>query len=83
MENSKKGYTPMMEKVDYRKSQGAKTPTKYLRNTKDMVLVYGAKPEDELKYHVMLMQSAKQSTNAMSSIEAEYIAASKPLMEAV
>ncbi|GJV06387.1 retrotransposon protein, putative, ty1-copia subclass [Tanacetum coccineum] len=28
MENSKKGYTPMMEKPDYRKSQGAKTPTK-------------------------------------------------------
>ncbi|GJU07318.1 hypothetical protein Tco_1123748 [Tanacetum coccineum] len=27
MENSKKGYTPMMEKPDYRKSQGAKTPT--------------------------------------------------------
>nr|GEV76408.1 hypothetical protein [Tanacetum cinerariifolium] len=27
MKNSKKGYTPMMEKPDYRKSQGAKTPT--------------------------------------------------------
>ncbi|GKG11096.1 hypothetical protein Tco_0342496, partial [Tanacetum coccineum] len=27
MENSKKRYTPMMEKPDYRKSQGAKTPT--------------------------------------------------------
>nr|GEZ53218.1 hypothetical protein [Tanacetum cinerariifolium] len=76
MKNSKNGYTPMMEKPDYRKLQGAKTPTevqrmqrvpyasaigsimyttvvkiifKYLRNTKDMVLVYGAKPEDELK----------------------------------
>ncbi|GKG22395.1 hypothetical protein Tco_0387698, partial [Tanacetum coccineum] len=103
MENSKKGYTLMMEKLDYIKSQGAKTPTevqrmksvpyasaigsilyavrctrpdvafeqnlcshfqknlgeihwtavktilKYLRNTKDIVLVYGAKPEDELK----------------------------------
>nr|GEV93985.1 hypothetical protein [Tanacetum cinerariifolium] len=76
MENSKKGYTLMMEKPDYRKSQGAKTYTevkrmqrvpyalaigsimyatavktilKYLRNTKDMVLVYGAKPEDERK----------------------------------
>nr|GEU44262.1 hypothetical protein [Tanacetum cinerariifolium] len=52
MENSKKGYTPIMEKPDYRKSQGAKTPTvsfKYLMNTKNMVLVYGAKPEDELK----------------------------------
>nr|GEW80352.1 zinc finger, CCHC-type [Tanacetum cinerariifolium] len=57
MKNSKKGYTPMMEKTNYRKSQDAKTPTetavktilKYLRNTKDIVLVYGAKPEDELK----------------------------------
>ncbi|GJX71088.1 hypothetical protein Tco_0308259 [Tanacetum coccineum] len=27
MENSKKGYTPMIEKPDYRKSQGAKTPS--------------------------------------------------------
>ncbi|GKA13075.1 retrotransposon protein, putative, ty1-copia subclass [Tanacetum coccineum] len=27
MENSKKGYTPMMENLDYRKSQGAKTPS--------------------------------------------------------
>ncbi|GJZ89203.1 retrotransposon protein, putative, ty1-copia subclass [Tanacetum coccineum] len=27
MENSKNGYTPIMEKPDYRKSQGAKTPT--------------------------------------------------------
>ncbi|GJR28394.1 retrotransposon protein, putative, ty1-copia subclass [Tanacetum coccineum] len=27
MKNSKKGYIPMMEKPDYRKSQGAKTPT--------------------------------------------------------
>ncbi|GJS98136.1 retrotransposon protein, putative, ty1-copia subclass [Tanacetum coccineum] len=76
--NSKKGYTPMIEKRDYRKSQGAKTPSEvqrmqrvpyasaigsiieiywtavktilnYLRNTKDMVLVYGAKPEAVLK----------------------------------
>ncbi|GJW27122.1 retrotransposon protein, putative, ty1-copia subclass, partial [Tanacetum coccineum] len=74
MENSKKGYTLMIEKPDYRKSQGAKTPSeeqfmqrvpyastigsiieihwtavkailKYLRNTKDMVLVYREKPE--------------------------------------
>ncbi|GJV71259.1 retrotransposon protein, putative, ty1-copia subclass [Tanacetum coccineum] len=113
MENSKKGYTSMIEKPDYRKSQGAKTPSevkcmqrvpyasaigsiirfqqnpgeihwtvvkailKYLRNTKDMVLVYGAKPEAELK------KSAKQSTTAMSSIEAEYIAAAEASMEAV
>ncbi|GJX30745.1 retrotransposon protein, putative, ty1-copia subclass [Tanacetum coccineum] len=60
MKNSKKGYTPMMEKPDYRKSRfqqnpgeihwtAVKTILKYLRNTKEMVLIYGAKPEDELK----------------------------------
>ncbi|GJY58786.1 retrotransposon protein, putative, ty1-copia subclass, partial [Tanacetum coccineum] len=65
-ENSKKGYTPMMEKPDYRKSQGAKTPTEVQHMQRvpyasaiDMVLVYGAKPEepeDELKsITVMLM----------------------------
>ncbi|GJV35067.1 putative reverse transcriptase domain-containing protein [Tanacetum coccineum] len=142
MENSKKGYTPMMEKPDYRKSQGAKTPTKvqrmqrvpyasaigsimyvvrctrpdvafaqnlcslfqqnpgeihwtavktilkYLRNTKDMVLVYGAKPEDELKVSCYAeatvdWKSAKQSTTVMSSTEAEYIAAAEASMVAV
>nr|GEX95207.1 hypothetical protein [Tanacetum cinerariifolium] len=31
IENSKKGYTPMMEKPDYRKSQGAKTPSEVQR----------------------------------------------------
>nr|GEY93076.1 hypothetical protein [Tanacetum cinerariifolium] len=57
MKKSNKGYTPMIEKPDYRKSQGAKTPIetavktilKYLRNTKDIVLVYGEKPEVALK----------------------------------
>nr|GEU46617.1 hypothetical protein [Tanacetum cinerariifolium] len=63
MENSKNGYTPMMEKPGYRKSQGAKTPSEVQRmqrvpyasanvsimNTKDMVLMYGAKPEAGLK----------------------------------
>ncbi|GKB07913.1 retrotransposon protein, putative, ty1-copia subclass [Tanacetum coccineum] len=113
MENSKKGYTPMMEKPDYRKSQGAKTPTEVQRiqrvpyasaigsikygvrctrpdvafaNTKDMVLVYGAKPEDELKvscYADANWEEFKQSTTAMSSTEAEYIAAAEALMEAV
>nr|GEU44026.1 putative Gag-Pol polyprotein [Tanacetum cinerariifolium] len=31
MENSKKGYTPMVEKPDYRKSQGAQTPNEIQR----------------------------------------------------
>ncbi|GKA82977.1 hypothetical protein Tco_0789725 [Tanacetum coccineum] len=79
MENSNKGYTPMMEKPVYRKSQGAKTPTetaektilKYLRNTKDMVLVYGAKPKDELKI------------SCYADAKAEYIDAAEASMEAM
>ncbi|GJS31494.1 retrotransposon protein, putative, ty1-copia subclass [Tanacetum coccineum] len=85
MENSKKGYTPMMEKHDYKKSQCAKIPTeqnpgeihwtavktilKYLRNTKDMVLVYGEKPEDELKvscYADASFQTDKDDTKSQT-----------------
>ncbi|GJV71851.1 retrotransposon protein, putative, ty1-copia subclass [Tanacetum coccineum] len=125
-EKSKKRCTPMMEKPDYRKLQGAKTPTevqrmrrvpcasavgsimyasrctrldpgeiywtavknilKYFRNTKDMVLVYGEKTEDALKvscYADANCKSAKQSTTAMFSTEAEYIVATEASMEAV
>nr|GEX55999.1 retrotransposon protein, putative, Ty1-copia subclass [Tanacetum cinerariifolium] len=35
MENSKKGYTLMMEKPDYRKSQGAKTPSEVQHMQRD------------------------------------------------
>nr|GEY84477.1 hypothetical protein [Tanacetum cinerariifolium] len=93
MENSKKGYTLMIEKPDYRKSQVAKTPSeqnpgeihwaavkaifKYLRNIKDMVLVYGVKVEAELK------KSSMQSTTVMPSTEAEYIATAEASMEVV
>nr|GEU33623.1 hypothetical protein [Tanacetum cinerariifolium] len=56
MENSKKGYTLIMEKPGYRMSQCAKTPTE---------------------------KSANQSTTAMSSTEAEYIAAAEASMEAI
>nr|GEY18284.1 retrotransposon protein, putative, Ty1-copia subclass [Tanacetum cinerariifolium] len=54
-----------------------KTILKYLRNTKDMVLVYGAKPRDELK------KSDKQSTTTVSFTEAEYIAVTEASMEVV
>ncbi|GJV91275.1 putative reverse transcriptase domain-containing protein [Tanacetum coccineum] len=100
MENSKKGYTSMIEKPDYRMSQGAKTPSEVqrmrrvpyalaigscMRNTKDMVFVYGAKPEAELKVscYADASKSAKQSTTAMSSTEVEYIVAAEASMEAV
>ncbi|GJY44635.1 hypothetical protein Tco_0432848 [Tanacetum coccineum] len=116
MENSKKRYT-MMENLDYKKSQCAKTPTKVQRmwrvpyaSAVDMVLMYGAKPEDELKVScyadasfqtdkddtksqtgyvfvlngiAVVWKSTKKSTTAMSSTEAEYIAAAEASMEAV
>ncbi|GJT93502.1 retrotransposon protein, putative, ty1-copia subclass [Tanacetum coccineum] len=79
MENSKKGYTLMVEKSDYRKMQrqnpgeihwtAVKTIFKYLRNTKDMVLVYGAKPETELKvscYVDASFQTDKDNTKSQT-----------------
>ncbi|GJZ03197.1 hypothetical protein Tco_0521158 [Tanacetum coccineum] len=58
---------------------------KYLRNTKDMFLVYGGDSTTELSVtcytdaSAVDWKSSKQSTTAMSSMEAEYIAA----MEAI
>ncbi|GJU28124.1 retrotransposon protein, putative, ty1-copia subclass [Tanacetum coccineum] len=57
-------------------------------NTKDMVLVYGAKLEAELKVScyadaIVDWKSDKQSTTTMSSTEAEYIAAVEASMEVI
>nr|GEY83310.1 hypothetical protein [Tanacetum cinerariifolium] len=76
MENSKKGYTPMMEKTDYKKSQDAKTPTE--DDTKSQtryVFVLNGEAVD--------WKSAKQSTTAMSSTEDEYIATAEASIEVV
>ncbi|GJV74059.1 zinc finger, CCHC-type containing protein [Tanacetum coccineum] len=76
MEKSKKGYTLMMEKPNYRKSQGAKTPTE--DDTKSQtryVFVLNGGAVD--------WKSAKKSTIAMSSTEAENIAVAKASMEAI
>ncbi|GKB43435.1 reverse transcriptase domain-containing protein [Tanacetum coccineum] len=62
MENSKKRFNHVF---------AVKTILKYLRNTKDMVLVYGAKPEDELK------------VSCYANAKAEYIATAEALMKAV
>ncbi|GKA57199.1 retrotransposon protein, putative, ty1-copia subclass [Tanacetum coccineum] len=54
---------------------------KYLRNTKDMFLVYGGNPEAEIRVDCYCgavdWKSSKQSTTAMSATEAEYIAVSE------
>ncbi|GKF21671.1 hypothetical protein Tco_0070309 [Tanacetum coccineum] len=64
MDNSKRDHIPMQERLDLNKTQGASTPKenpgechwtavknilKYLKNTKDMFLVYGGNPEAELR----------------------------------
>nr|GFA81721.1 hypothetical protein [Tanacetum cinerariifolium] len=60
---------------------------KYLRNTKDMFLVYGVKSQTGyvfvLNGGVVDWKSAKQSIFATSSLEAEYIAAFDASKEAV
>ncbi|GKD46830.1 retrotransposon protein, putative, ty1-copia subclass [Tanacetum coccineum] len=101
MKNSKKGYTPMMEKPDYKKSKGAKTPTEVQRMQRVpyasalgsiMYAVRCTRPDvafaQNLCSHFQQnpavdWKSAKQSTTAMSSTEAEYIAAAEASMEAV
>nr|GEY11535.1 hypothetical protein [Tanacetum cinerariifolium] len=54
---------------------------KYLRNTKDMFLVYGGDSTTELG--VVDWKSSKQSTTTMSSMEAKYIAATEAAMKAI
>ncbi|GJV48971.1 retrotransposon protein, putative, ty1-copia subclass [Tanacetum coccineum] len=121
MDNSKLCHIPMQERLDLNTSHfqqnpgephwtAVKTILKYLRNTKDMFLVYGENPEAELRVecycdagfetdrddtksqtgYVFILnggavdwKSSKQSTTAMSTTEAEYIAASETTMEAV
>ncbi|GJU46192.1 retrotransposon protein, putative, ty1-copia subclass [Tanacetum coccineum] len=62
---------------------------KYLINTKDMFLVYGGDSTTELGVtcytdaSAIDWKSSKQSTTAMSSMEAEYIAAAEAAMEAI
>nr|GFB47647.1 hypothetical protein [Tanacetum cinerariifolium] len=51
---------------------------KYLRNTKDMFLVYGGNPDTELE-----TGSKKQTTIAMHATQSKYMATSEAAMEAV
>ncbi|GJZ81783.1 hypothetical protein Tco_0646777 [Tanacetum coccineum] len=80
MENSKRGSILMQKKLKLSKSQGdlhwtiVKNILKYLRNTKDMFLVYGGTVD---------CKRTKQSIFATSSAEAEYIAAFDASKEAV
>nr|GFA62018.1 hypothetical protein [Tanacetum cinerariifolium] len=97
MDNSKKGYTPMMEKPDYIKSQGAKTPTEVQRMWRVPYtsaigsIMYAVRctrtdvvfAQNLCSVSSKIQKSTKQSTDAVSSIEAEYIVAAKASLEAV
>nr|GEW69886.1 retrovirus-related Pol polyprotein from transposon TNT 1-94 [Tanacetum cinerariifolium] len=97
-DNSKRVHIHMEKRPDLNKTQGASTPKenpgechwtavknilKYLRNTKDVLLVYGGNPEAELRVDCYYDKNSKQSTTAMSATEAEYIVASEATMKAV
>nr|GEW82781.1 retrotransposon protein, putative, Ty1-copia subclass [Tanacetum cinerariifolium] len=80
MENSKKGYTLMMEKPNYRKSQGAKTPTE-MQVFKPKRTIQNPKRDMYSYLMVEPWKSAKQSTTTMSSTEAKYIDSAEALID--
>ncbi|GJX72471.1 retrotransposon protein, putative, ty1-copia subclass [Tanacetum coccineum] len=69
IDNVKRGYIPMQERLDLNKTQGASTPEEVKRYV--FILNGGA----------IDWKSSKQSTTAMSATEAKYIAASEASME--
>ncbi|GJT72002.1 retrovirus-related pol polyprotein from transposon TNT 1-94 [Tanacetum coccineum] len=79
MKNSKKGYTLIMEKPDYRKSHGAKTPSETNKDDTKSQTGYVF----VLNGGVVDWKSAKQSTIAMSSTKSEYITAAEVSIEVV
>nr|GEX00592.1 retrotransposon protein, putative, Ty1-copia subclass [Tanacetum cinerariifolium] len=100
MDNSKRGYIPMQERLDLNKTQGAST----LEDVKRMQNVPYASAVGSIMYAIRCTRpdvafvqnitscfqqnpvdwkSSKQSTTAMSAIEAEYIAASEAGTEVV
>ncbi|GJT16071.1 retrotransposon protein, putative, ty1-copia subclass [Tanacetum coccineum] len=74
MDNSKRGHIPMQERLDLNKSQGelhwtaVKNILKYLRNTKDMFLVYGENPEAELRVDCYCNAGFEIDINDMKSL---------------
>ncbi|GJX27182.1 retrotransposon protein, putative, ty1-copia subclass [Tanacetum coccineum] len=84
MENSKKMYTPMMEKPDYRKSQGARTPSEVQR----MQRVPYDSAIGSIMYAVRYTRPDVAFAQNLYSYfqqnpEAEYFAAAEASMEAV
>ncbi|GJZ69995.1 retrotransposon protein, putative, ty1-copia subclass [Tanacetum coccineum] len=98
MENSKRGSVPMQEKLNLSNAQGPKTPSEVNRMqrvpyTSVIGSIMYATDKDDTKSqsgYVFVLnggaigwKNAKQSTIAMSSTKAEYIAVTEASMEAV
>ncbi|GJZ24082.1 retrotransposon protein, putative, ty1-copia subclass [Tanacetum coccineum] len=97
MDNSKRGHIPMQERLDLNKTQSlqhlkseshwtaVKNILKYLRNTKDMFLVYGGNPKAELRVDCYCNAGFETDIDDMKSLTGylNYIAASEAEMEAV
>nr|GEZ60741.1 hypothetical protein [Tanacetum cinerariifolium] len=83
MDTSRRGTIPMEPTVDLSKAQGPSTPAEVMRMKR---ITY----DSVVDGHVFVMnggaidwKSSKQSTTAMSSMEAEYIDAFEAAMEAI
>ncbi|GJW23715.1 retrotransposon protein, putative, ty1-copia subclass [Tanacetum coccineum] len=112
MDNSKRGYIPMQERLDLNKTQGASTPKEvkrmqnvpyasvvgephwtavkiilqYLRNIKDMILVYDGNPEAELRvdcYCNVVFETNRDDIKSQDTSSLNNIAALEAAMEAV
>ncbi|GJY69707.1 retrotransposon protein, putative, ty1-copia subclass [Tanacetum coccineum] len=81
MENSKKGYTPMIEKPDYRKSQGSIMHA--VRCTRPDVAFAQNLCSRFQQNPAVDWKSAKQSTTTMSSTKAKYIVVAEASIEVV
>ncbi|GKF06330.1 hypothetical protein Tco_0036998 [Tanacetum coccineum] len=83
MDNSKRGHIPMQERLDLNKSQGAQKPKenlgelhgtavknilKYLRNTKDMFLVYDGNPSIKLRVECYCNDGFETDIDDMKSL---------------
>nr|GEV01947.1 retrotransposon protein, putative, Ty1-copia subclass [Tanacetum cinerariifolium] len=78
MDNSKCGHVPMQERLDLNRTQGASTP----KEVKHMQNVPYASAVGSI-IGAVDWKNSKQTTAAMSATEAECIAASEAVMEAV
>nr|GEY76147.1 hypothetical protein [Tanacetum cinerariifolium] len=85
MNNSKRSYILVQEKLDLNKTQGASTPeeVKRMQNVPYPSAVGSIMLRLRFKWRGSRLEELEQSTNTMSATESEHIVALEPGMEAV